>query len=47
MQAFIRSESERQWTLRELVKLIGVNGGGTLLMGTPEQLADELGKCRN
>lgn len=40
MQAFIRSESERQWTLRELVKLIGVNGGGTLLMGTPEQLAD-------
>jgi FMN-dependent oxidoreductase (nitrilotriacetate monooxygenase family) len=40
MQSFIRSESEHQWTLRELVKLIGVNGGGTLLMGTPEQLAD-------
>jgi alkanesulfonate monooxygenase SsuD/methylene tetrahydromethanopterin reductase-like flavin-dependent oxidoreductase (luciferase family) len=40
MQAFIRSEVERQWTLRQLVRLIGVNGGGTLLMGTPEQLAD-------
>jgi len=40
MQAFIRDESERQWTLRELIKLVGVNGGGTLLMGTPEQLAD-------
>ena len=40
MQAFIRTESEHQWTLRELVKLIGVNGGGTLLMGTPEQLAN-------
>jgi len=40
MQAFIRDESERQWTLGELVKLIGINGGGTLLMGTPEQLVD-------
>ena len=40
MQAFIRSEEDRQWNLRELVRLIGANGGGKLLMGTPEQLAD-------
>jgi long-chain alkane monooxygenase len=40
MQAFIRSEEDRQWSLRELVRLIGANGGGKLLMGTPEQLAD-------
>jgi long-chain alkane monooxygenase len=41
MQAFIRPDSDRQWTLRDLVKLIGLNGGGQLLMGTPEQLADK------
>src|SRR5271167_4837110 len=40
MQAFIRPDSERKWTLRELVKLVGLSGGGTLLMGTPEKLAD-------
>jgi FMN-dependent oxidoreductase (nitrilotriacetate monooxygenase family) len=40
MQSFIRTESEHQWTLRELTKLVGLNGGGSLLMGTPEQLAD-------
>jgi alkanesulfonate monooxygenase SsuD/methylene tetrahydromethanopterin reductase-like flavin-dependent oxidoreductase (luciferase family) len=44
MQAFILADSEHQWTLRELIKLIGLNGGGTLLMGTPEQLADTFQK---
>lgn len=39
MQAFIRPDSQRRWTLRELVKLVGLSGGGPLLMGTPEQLA--------
>jgi len=40
MQAFIRPDSERRWTLRDLMKLVGLSGGGQLLMGTPEQLAD-------
>ena len=44
MQAFIRPNSEHKWTLRELVKLVGLNGGGMLLMGTPEQLADTFQK---
>ena len=39
MQAFIRPDSQRRWTLRELIKLVGLSGGGSLLMGTPEQLA--------
>jgi FMN-dependent oxidoreductase (nitrilotriacetate monooxygenase family) len=39
MQGFIRSESERRWTLREMIKLVGLSGGGLLLKGTPEQLA--------
>jgi long-chain alkane monooxygenase len=39
MQAFIQTNSKHRWTLRELVKLVGLNGGGSLLMGTPEQLA--------
>jgi FMN-dependent oxidoreductase (nitrilotriacetate monooxygenase family) len=39
MQSFIRSDSERVWTLREVVKQVGLSGGGPLLMGTPEQLA--------
>ena len=40
MQAFIRPDAQRRWTLRELVKLVGLSGGGPLLMGTPEQLAE-------
>lgn len=39
MQAFIRPDSQHRWTLRELMKLVGLSGGGPLLMGTPEQLA--------
>jgi long-chain alkane monooxygenase len=39
MQALIRPDSKRRWTLRELMKLVGLSGGGPLLMGTPEQLA--------
>jgi long-chain alkane monooxygenase len=42
MQSFIGRDSESRWTLRELVKLVGLSGGGPLLMGTPEQLADTL-----
>jgi long-chain alkane monooxygenase len=40
MQSFIRPDSQRTWTLRDLVKQVGLSGGGPLLMGTPEQLAE-------
>ena len=39
MQAFIEPNPKRRWTLRDLMKLVGLSGGGPLLMGTPEQLA--------
>jgi FMN-dependent oxidoreductase (nitrilotriacetate monooxygenase family) len=39
MQGLIRPDSQRRWTLRDLMKLVGLSGGGPLLMGTPEQLA--------
>lgn len=44
MQPFANRDSDRKWTLRELVKLVGLSGGGPLLMGTPEQLADTFQK---
>lgn len=44
MQPFIRGDSQRRWTLRELVNMVGLSGGGPLLMGTPEQLADTFQK---
>jgi FMN-dependent oxidoreductase (nitrilotriacetate monooxygenase family) len=44
MQAFVHPGSDHRWTLRELVKLVGLSGGGPLLMGTPEQLADIMAK---
>jgi len=40
VQSFARPDSKRKWTLRDLMKLVGLSGGGSLLMGTPEQLAD-------
>jgi FMN-dependent oxidoreductase (nitrilotriacetate monooxygenase family) len=40
VQSFARPDSKRKWTLRDLMKLVGLSGGGALLMGTPEQLAD-------
>jgi long-chain alkane monooxygenase len=45
MQSFIRTdESQRRWTVRDLMKQVGLSGGGALLMGTPEQIADTLQK---
>ena len=42
MQSFARPDSKRRWTVRDLVKQVGLGGGGPLLMGTPEQIADTL-----
>jgi alkanesulfonate monooxygenase SsuD/methylene tetrahydromethanopterin reductase-like flavin-dependent oxidoreductase (luciferase family) len=40
MQGFIEPGQKHRWTLRELVQLVGLSGGGPLLMGTPERLTD-------
>lgn len=42
MQGFMRPDRRHKWTLRELTKLVGLSGGGPLLMGTPEQLVEQL-----
>jgi FMN-dependent oxidoreductase (nitrilotriacetate monooxygenase family) len=39
LQGLIGPDS-RRWTLRDLMKLVGLSGGGPLLMGTPEHLAE-------
>jgi FMN-dependent oxidoreductase (nitrilotriacetate monooxygenase family) len=44
MQSFVRPDSSHRWTLRELIKSVGLSGGGALLMGTPEQLAETFQK---
>jgi len=39
MRAFTEDPS-RKWTMRDLAKFVGIGGGGPVLVGTPEQLAD-------
>jgi alkanesulfonate monooxygenase SsuD/methylene tetrahydromethanopterin reductase-like flavin-dependent oxidoreductase (luciferase family) len=39
MRAFTEDPS-RKWTMRNLAKFVGIGGGGPVLVGTPEQLAD-------
>jgi FMN-dependent oxidoreductase (nitrilotriacetate monooxygenase family) len=40
MHMFTRADPSRQWTLREVAKYVGIGGGGPVLAGVPEQLAD-------
>ena len=40
MQMFVKTDARRRWTLRDLAKYVGIGGGGPVLVGTPEQLAD-------
>ena len=40
MQMFAKTDSRRKWTMRDLAKYVGIGGGGPVLVGTPEQLAD-------
>lgn len=42
MQMFVKTDARRRWTLRDLAKYVGIGGGGPVLVGTPEQLADAL-----
>lgn len=40
MHAFSQADPSRKWTVRDLAKFVGIGGGGPVLVGTPEQLAD-------
>lgn len=40
VHAFTKADPSRKWTLRDVVKAIGIGGGGPVLVGTPEQVAD-------
>ena len=42
MQTFTKADPSRKWTLRDVVKSIGIGGGGPVLVGPPEQIADAL-----
>jgi long-chain alkane monooxygenase len=42
LETFTKIDPERNWTIREIIKSIGVGGMGTAVVGTPEQVADEL-----
>lgn len=40
IHAFTVADPSRKWTLRDLARFVGIGGGGPVLVGTPEQLAE-------
>lgn len=42
VHGFTQADPTRQWTLRDLAKYVGIGGAGPVLVGAPEQIADEL-----
>jgi FMN-dependent oxidoreductase (nitrilotriacetate monooxygenase family) len=40
VHGFTAADTSRKWTLRDLAKYVGIGGGGPVIVGTPEQLAD-------
>jgi FMN-dependent oxidoreductase (nitrilotriacetate monooxygenase family) len=44
VHGFTEADPSRTWTLRDLAKYIGIGGAGPVLIGAPEQIADELEK---
>jgi FMN-dependent oxidoreductase (nitrilotriacetate monooxygenase family) len=41
LHSFTLASPDRRWTLRDIVRYVGIGGGGPVLVGTPEQIADE------
>ncbi|TMW70750.1 LLM class flavin-dependent oxidoreductase [Alteribacter natronophilus] len=39
---FTKADPDRTWTLREVANYVGVGGRGPVIVGTPEQVADEM-----
>jgi FMN-dependent oxidoreductase (nitrilotriacetate monooxygenase family) len=44
VHGFTEADPSRRWTLRDLAKYVGIGGAGPVLVGAPEQIADELEK---
>jgi FMN-dependent oxidoreductase (nitrilotriacetate monooxygenase family) len=44
VHGFTEADPSRKWTLRDLSKYIGIGGAGPVIVGAPEQVADELEK---
>jgi FMN-dependent oxidoreductase (nitrilotriacetate monooxygenase family) len=42
VHGFTDADPTRKWTLRDLAKYVGIGGAGPVLVGAPEQIADEL-----
>ncbi len=40
--SFTDADPTREWTVRDIVNYIGIGGAGPVLVGTPEQIADQL-----
>ncbi|MBV9945594.1 MAG: LLM class flavin-dependent oxidoreductase [Myxococcales bacterium] len=44
VHGFTAADPSRKWTLRDLARYVGIGGAGPVLVGAPEQVADELQK---
>lgn len=44
VHGFTAADPSRKWTLRDLARYVGIGGAGPVLVGAPEQIADELQK---
>jgi FMN-dependent oxidoreductase (nitrilotriacetate monooxygenase family) len=44
VHGFTEADPTRKWTLRDLAKYVGIGGAGPVIVGAPEQVADELEK---
>jgi alkanesulfonate monooxygenase len=41
VEAFTRADPNKTWTVREVAEFVGIGGMGPILVGSPEQIADE------
>ncbi|HEY2525762.1 MAG TPA: LLM class flavin-dependent oxidoreductase [Candidatus Binataceae bacterium] len=42
LQGFTQGGSTRKWTVRDVARAVGIGGGGPVVVGAPEQVADDL-----
>ena len=42
LHSFTQGDPSRMWTLRDIANYVGIGGAGPVLVGAPEQIADEL-----